>query len=403
MLTAVLTSDNHLGAYYARFRPDRLEERRRTLQRAFTQVVDAALERRADLFLHAGDLYDRPDPRNAERAFVAEQVRRLLDAGVPVCAIAGNHDSPRSYGYDGGTLPHKELEALGAIHLLEGRGKLLKTTIRVRNHTICVWGMSHDPNLAPASCPLERVVAEHSRSGDLDLVLLHHGVEEWTPPFVREKEAVLSRAHLEQLQTDAIGVGHLHAHNATRLHSGAMLMNPGATEHMNFGDEHLECGFYVLHWDGRQVEAEYIRLTPQPMRTLAVKVTERSEQNPEELLPWLMGQIQAISDPRQLLRLRLQGRVRDTHMPHLPLGDLQARGSEQNFHCELETSGLVFYNALADLPLGYGVSFDAGEELQNVAAAVLALYADDPTEQEICRLAAERLAADYSHLTGGAR
>lgn len=80
MTTAVLTSDNHLGAYYAHFRPDPLELRRRALQRGFQQVVDAAIERRVDLFLHAGDLFDRPDPRNAERHFVARQVRRLQEA-----------------------------------------------------------------------------------------------------------------------------------------------------------------------------------------------------------------------------------------------------------------------------------------------------------------------------------
>src|SRR6266545_901694 len=124
MITAILTSDNHLGAYYARFRPDRLEQRRRALQRGFEQVVDAAVERRADLFLHAGDLFDRPDPRNAERCFVARQVRKLQEAEIPVFVIAGNHDSPRSYGYDGGTLPQAEMEALGAICLFGDRSRL---------------------------------------------------------------------------------------------------------------------------------------------------------------------------------------------------------------------------------------------------------------------------------------
>ena len=33
------------------------------------------------------DLFDRPDPRNAERCFVARQVRKLQEAGIPVFAI----------------------------------------------------------------------------------------------------------------------------------------------------------------------------------------------------------------------------------------------------------------------------------------------------------------------------
>src|SRR2546429_3848544 len=102
MITAIVTSDNHLGAYYARMRPDLLERRRRRLQMGFERAVDAAISRKVDLFLHAGDLFDRPDPRNADRRFAAQQLRRLRDAGIPVFAVAGNHDCPRSYGYDGG-------------------------------------------------------------------------------------------------------------------------------------------------------------------------------------------------------------------------------------------------------------------------------------------------------------
>src|SRR5690349_18199122 len=106
MIKAVVTSDNHLGAYWARFRPEKLEARRRALQNNFARVVEYAIENCADLFLHAGDWFDRPDPRNAERLFVAKQVQRLRDAGIPIYAIAGNHDSPRSLGYDGGISPH---------------------------------------------------------------------------------------------------------------------------------------------------------------------------------------------------------------------------------------------------------------------------------------------------------
>ena len=82
MVTAVICSDCHLGQYYGRLRPERLEKRRRALQNAFANLVDVALERKAALFLIAGDLFDRPDPRNADRLFVARQFG--LKAGAPV-------------------------------------------------------------------------------------------------------------------------------------------------------------------------------------------------------------------------------------------------------------------------------------------------------------------------------
>jgi DNA repair exonuclease SbcCD nuclease subunit len=401
MITAVLTSDNHLGAYYSRFRPDRLEGRRRFLQRGFEQVVDAAVRVRADLFLHAGDLFDRPDPRNAERCFVARQVRRLQDAEIPVFAIAGNHDSPRSFGYDGGALPHEEMEALGAIHLFGDRRRLQRHEAVIRGQRVSVWGMSCDVNRPVDACPLEECGEQHERGGDLDLVLLHHGVEGWAQPFAQEP--CLSLANLDRLGTDAVCVGHLHARNEARLPNGALLLNPGSTEHVHFGEELLDCGFWVLRCEPGRVEAEYVRLTPQKMWTLPLDLTDGEDQDPEALLEDWLRRLEEAAHPEQLLRVRVRGRVKRSRFHGLNLAALQARGGELNFHCQLDTEALVLYDEGADLGVGIGFSFDAGEELQSVAAAFLARFGDDPEEQALCRAAGERIAADYARLTGGAR
>ena len=60
--------------------------------------------------------------------------------------------------------------------------------------------------------------------------------------------------------------------------------------------------------------------------------------------------------------------MRRTRFHALDLAALQNRGSELNFHCQLDTEGLTVYDEFAEVALGYGVSFDAGEELQNIGA-----------------------------------
>jgi DNA repair protein SbcD/Mre11 len=411
LITAIVTSDNHLGAYYARLRPDRLEQRRRRLQEAFERIVDAAIEHRANLFLHAGDLFDRPDPRNAERCFVARQVRRLLDVGMSVVAIAGNHDSPRSLGYDGGVLPHEEIEALGAIRLFRNTNELLAAPVSVNGHRICVWGMSTDFNRSREVCPLEESAFRHERGGDLDLVLLHYGVEQWTPPFV--EEPLLSLASLERLRTDAICVGHLHTRAEMRLPGGALVVNPGATEHIHFGEERLECGFWVLRWEPGCLQSEYIPLSTQPMLTLELPLPDEAPGETEAdapahdhvspLMRHLMAQMEQASHPDQLLRVRVTGRLPRTRLVALDLAALQARGNEVNFHCQLDTETLTIYDEFAELPLGYGVSFDVAEELQNTTRKLLAGSGGDPRQQETCRLAGEAIVAAYERLTRGRR
>lgn len=274
--------------------------------------------------------------------------------------------------------------------------------------------MSCDANLPQDLCPLYDQVDAHERGGDLDLMLLHYGVEGWAPPL--SGEPCLTRANLERLRTDALCVGHLHVRNEARLAGGAVLLNPGATEHIHFGEEPLECGFWVLHCAPGHVEAEYVRLTPQPMRSLPLELTDADlEAAPDEadkaeeaepadaLMRRLLAEIEAAAREDQLLRLRLRGRVKRSRLHALNLAALQSRGSELNFHCQLDTEGLTVYDEFAEVALGYGVSFDAGEELQNVARAFLSHFVENPTEAEICRLAAARIDGDYARLTGGAR
>ncbi|HZP83171.1 MAG TPA: metallophosphoesterase [Chthonomonadaceae bacterium] len=413
MITAVVTSDNHLGAYYARLRPDRLELRRRRLQAAFQQVVDAAIARRADLFLHAGDLFDRPDPRNAERVFVARQIQRLREAEIPVFAVAGNHDSPRSLGYDGGTLPQEEMEALGAICLFRNTDRLLPETRTIRGRRVCIWGMSSDFNRPAGVCPLQDTIAEHQREGDLDFVLLHYGVEGWAQPFAAEP--CLALANLDALGADAICVGHLHTRAETRLPGGGLLLNPGATEHIHFGEEGLTCGFWVLQGgDGEPMRAEFVPLTPQPMRTLEIDLSEEppaDEAVAEDALappsdPWmprLRERIAQVSHPDQLLRVRFQGRLLRSRLQSLDFAALLEEAQAANFYCQFDTEKLALYDAAEGWQIDIGFSFDVRQELQSVAASLLPFYGDNVEEQEICRRAAQELNAAYERLTRGAR
>ena len=404
MITAIVTSDNHLGAYYARFKPERLAQRRKRLQEAFARVVDAAIERRVDLFLHAGDLFDRPDPRNAERHFVACQFKRLRDAGIPVFAIAGNHDSPRSLGYDGGILPQEEMHVLEAVHLFRETDRFEPQLLEVRGQRVAIWGLSSDFNRADASCPLEGIAPTHRRAGDVDLLLLHYSVEGWGYPD--EREPCLSLANLERLEADAICVGHLHARRETRLSSGAVLLNPGATEHINFGEEAQPCGYWLLQCEPGQVRSEYVALPTQSMNSLELNLETAPVAEPEQedpLMAFLTDRIKEASQPDQLLRVRISGRLPRSRFQDLDLGRLLALGQTGNFHCQLETDRLILFDPMSELPIGFGVSFDAGDEMQHIAQGLHTYYGDNAPEQEISRLAAERLHTAYLRLTGGSR
>ena len=94
------TGDNLLSAALPDLTPERRRQRRELLSAAFRAAVECALERRAQLFVIAGNLFASPAPENQDRAFVAQELARLHEAGVICVAVAGPRDAGGAAGND---------------------------------------------------------------------------------------------------------------------------------------------------------------------------------------------------------------------------------------------------------------------------------------------------------------
>jgi len=62
-------------------------------RRAFTRLIDLAIDKRVDFVLLAGDLYDGDWRDYNTGLFLVRQLGRLRDHEIPVIVIAGNHDA----------------------------------------------------------------------------------------------------------------------------------------------------------------------------------------------------------------------------------------------------------------------------------------------------------------------
>ena len=62
-------------------------------RRAFVTIVDLCLDEQVDALLLAGDLHDGDQTSMKTARFLAEQIRRLHEAGIRVFVIRGNHDA----------------------------------------------------------------------------------------------------------------------------------------------------------------------------------------------------------------------------------------------------------------------------------------------------------------------
>lgn len=62
-------------------------------RRAFVRIIDLCLEEQVDALVLAGDLYDGDQTSMKTARFLAEQLRRLHEAGIKSFIIRGNHDA----------------------------------------------------------------------------------------------------------------------------------------------------------------------------------------------------------------------------------------------------------------------------------------------------------------------
>ena len=81
------TSDWHLGRGLGNY--ELLEDQ----AKAIKFIVDEAIKRQVDVFIVAGDVFDRPTPQPEQIKLLNDALTRLFDAGIVSIITAGNHDS----------------------------------------------------------------------------------------------------------------------------------------------------------------------------------------------------------------------------------------------------------------------------------------------------------------------
>ena len=99
--TFLHAADLHLDSplvNLARYEGAPVDDIRAASRKAFTGLVDLALERGVDFVLLAGDLFDGDWPDFNTGLFFRNQMRRLLEASIPALLITGNHDAKSKVG-----------------------------------------------------------------------------------------------------------------------------------------------------------------------------------------------------------------------------------------------------------------------------------------------------------------
>lgn len=164
---------------------------------SFRQVIDQAISRQVDLVTVAGDIYDSSDHGLYTAVVFRDELRRLSDAGIPCCVVAGNHD-PLSAQRLAAKLPE-------GCHLFGDTVDCL-TIKRGEDVVARVYGVSF-PTSAVRKNLAQQIADAYQAGPGLHLALLHCNVGNNTG---HEDYAPCTLEELRKGPFDAWLLGHVH-------------------------------------------------------------------------------------------------------------------------------------------------------------------------------------------------
>ena len=120
------TGDLHIGKRL--FEASVLEDQAHILE----QIYEIALEERVQAVVLAGDLYDRSVPPAEAVTLLDDFLTGLIQAGIPVIAVSGNHDSPERLSFGEKILEKQGLYMAGVYENSLRRVEIADGETRVR-------------------------------------------------------------------------------------------------------------------------------------------------------------------------------------------------------------------------------------------------------------------------------
>ncbi|MBN1640625.1 MAG: exonuclease SbcCD subunit D [Anaerolineae bacterium] len=269
-LHVIHLADLHLGVEnYGRLDPQTgLSTRLGDFLHSLDTIVDAAIDRPADLVIFAGDAYKTRDPSPTYQRAFARRVRRLSEAGIPTVLVAGNHDIPN---------------ATGRAHTLEIFATLDVAHVSVaRSPTVLDIETAHGPvqvgvlpwivrsNLLSRDeyknrsleeingLVLERIEAiltgedgltSHLRAGVPHILVIHGSIQGAVYGSERTvmlgQDVVLPLQMVKRPEWDYVALGHIHQHQALEPERDPPVVYAGSIERIDFGEEREPKGYVV--------------------------------------------------------------------------------------------------------------------------------------------------------------
>lgn len=306
-------SDIHLG--YSQYN---LDVRRRDFNNAFQELVDKTIELKPDFMILAGDIFAHARPLNSTLEAAITNFRKLKEAGIPVLAVDGSHDSAPNVITSTILNP---LDSAGLIHYLprhEGASW--------KNESCYVYGIPNFRTARKTQDELPAFLEKNKPAPDTSLfnIFVFHmalDIPALKPPQM-EAEA---QPELLPEGFNYYAGGHIHTPFKSPFKKG-LLVYSGCTETVSYEDAKIGKGFYYIEVSRKGMpklhrikletprsfiilEQNFTGLTPTKITEAVVKLIKEKEEIGAILVPVIRGILpaEAVRGEIDLAKIRSAG------------------------------------------------------------------------------------------------
>lgn len=250
----LVSGDLHLGRYPSRVPPG---DPALTLDAVTRSLIDQAIERRVDAVVLTGDVADQGNKYFEAFGVLERALHRLTEAGVPVIAVAGNHDHD---------VLGSVAEAVGEGVRVLGRGETWESApIEKGGREVArLWGWSFAGPYVHTS-PLDTLPDDLGEAPAIGV--LHADLD---VPGSRYAPVTLSG--LWATGASAWLLGHIHAPRA-ETRDGQLVLYPGSPQPLDPGEPGEHGAWLVEITEDGRASAELILLATVRYDALAVDLS----------------------------------------------------------------------------------------------------------------------------------
>lgn len=309
MIKVFHCADIHLDSPFSLFSPREAEKRRTELRAAFTSALMFAREKKADIFIISGDLFDSEYVTRDTRELLVREFAKC--GGMKIFISPGNHD-PLGAGS-----PYETTEFPENVHVFGGE----RECVSLDDLGVDVYGFGFTSNNYLSS----PVAGWNIRDKERVNILVCHG----DMTSASSVSGPVTKKDIADSGFDYIALGHIHKPGGLQCENGVFYCYPGCIEGRSFDETGYRGAMFGTVEKGK-ADLRFVRFSKSRYEWVTVDISGAGDKM--DALDIIRNAIRQYTDDTAL-RLTLTGELGNAFVI---LPNEIGRGCEYPYYTEIE-------------------------------------------------------------------